>query len=66
MSTDTPFDCPECKQRGLVRLHSDGDIFKCIYCHYVDDLRKPVKSSGINWLLAPVLAILVLLAVFGL
>lgn len=63
MSTDTSFDCPKCKRKGLVRLHSNSDIFECIYCRHTEDLGRP---KGLNWLLAPVLAILVLLAVFGL
>lgn len=64
MSQETAFDCPKCGKQGLVRLHSDEAIFECVYCHYVDDLHKP--AGGNAWLFASALAILLLLAVFGL
>lgn len=67
MSTETVFECPKCRRQGLVRLHSEGDIFECIYCHYKSDLTKEDASEdGASWLTVLVLAVIVALVVTGL
>lgn len=63
MSNDTAFECPNCGRKGLVRLHTDSDIFECLYCNWQEDLRKAGKQEGgFSWLLACFLAIVVALA----
>jgi hypothetical protein len=55
------------RKNGLVRLHSESDIFECVYCHYKDDLTKDLNSkpfaSGMFW--AALLAILMVLVMTG-
>jgi len=67
MPESTVLECPKCKKHGLVRLHSESDIFECVYCHYKDDLTKNLTSkpfnSGMFW--AALLAILMVLVMAG-
>ena len=62
MTEDTGFECPRCKRKGFVRLHSDGDIFECLYCRYTKDLSRDRETEGLSWFLASLLAIFVALA----
>lgn len=67
MSTETVFECPKCRKQGMVRLHSEGDIFECIYCHHKSDLTKDDTSEeAVSWLAVFMLAVLVALIATGL
>lgn len=68
MATETVFECPQCKKNGMVRLHSEGDIFECIYCHYTSDLSSDKKQSeqGLSWFALLTLVLITLLIVTGL
>jgi len=66
--SDTPvLECPKCRKNGLVRLHSESDIFECVYCHYRDDLTQEASSKPLNsgMLWAALLAILMVLVMTG-
>jgi predicted RNA-binding Zn-ribbon protein involved in translation (DUF1610 family) len=58
MTTETGFECPRCKHKELVRLHSDSDVFECLYCGYTKDLSRHVLPSGMSWFVASLLGIL--------
>jgi ribosomal protein L37AE/L43A len=60
-------ECPKCKKHGFVRLHSDSDIFECVYCHYKDDLTKGFNAKPVNFGIfwAVLAAIVVVLAIMG-
>ena len=63
-SRETVLECPNCKKQGLVRRHTNGDIFECVYCHHEEDLSKPGGSlSGLVFTV--VLAILLTLLMLG-
>ncbi|MBD1860136.1 MULTISPECIES: hypothetical protein [Trichocoleus] len=39
--------CPKCGKKGLVRcIHSEDDLFQCIYCDYRRDLTQSRESEG--------------------
>lgn len=39
-------ECPKCHKKGLVRcVHSEDDLFQCVYCDYQHDLTKSSTSS---------------------
>lgn len=65
MSEDTGFECPRCRKKGFVRLHGDGDIFECLYCRYTEDLSPGGGPGDLNWFLASLLAIFVVLVIVG-
>ena len=48
MSDNPVLECPKCRKNGLVRLHSESDIFECVYCHYRDDLTQEASSKPLN------------------
>ncbi len=66
---EVALECPKCKKQGLVRLeHSQEDIFECVYCHYKDDLSKPLQKSPKSipgLILTAVVAVLVTLIMIG-
>ena len=68
MATETVFECPQCKKNGMVRLHSEGDVFECIYCRYTSDLSPDQKESGqgLSWFALLTLVLITLLIVTGL
>jgi len=68
MATETVFECPKCHKQGMVRLHSEGDIFECIYCRHTNDLTKGKDTSddSMNWLVVLILALFAALMVTGL
>jgi hypothetical protein len=67
MPENPVLECPKCRKHGLVRLHSESDIFECVYCHYKDDLTKEAEakpfSGGMLW--AALLAIFIVLVMAG-
>jgi len=47
MTEPEVLDCPKCGKKGLVRcLHSEDDLFQCVYCDYRHDLTKAKASEG--------------------
>ena len=65
MSSDTGFDCPRCGKKGFVRLHSDGDVFECLYCGFSEDLSQQGGQGDLNWFFASLLAIFIALAILA-
>lgn len=68
MAEPEVLDCPKCGKKGLVRcLHSDDDLFQCVYCDYRHDLTKTEESEGGpgTVFLAIVTALLITLLLFG-
>ena len=60
-------ECPKCKRKGLVRrLHSEDDLFQCVYCGYQQNLTKPSQagSPGVIFL-ALLSALFLTLAIFS-
>lgn len=63
MTEEPGFVCPRCKRKGLVRLHSDADIFECLYCRHTEDLSRDTGlGSASNWIVMGLLGIMVGLA----
>ena len=47
MAEPEVLDCPKCGKKGLVRcLHSEDDLFQCVYCDYSHDLTKAKDADG--------------------
>ncbi|HEY9750963.1 MAG TPA: hypothetical protein V6C63_19935 [Allocoleopsis sp.] len=68
MTEPEVLDCPKCGKKGLVRcLHSEDDLFQCVYCDYSHDLTKASEPKGGTGtiLLAIVSALLITLLLFG-
>ena len=68
MAEPEVLECPKCGKQGLVRcIHSEDDLFQCVYCDYRHDLTKAkVKSDKPEAVfLAIVTAILVALLLLG-
>lgn len=44
-------ECPKCKKQGLVRRHSESDIFECVYCHHEEGLTKSgcSREKKVRW-----------------
>lgn len=57
-------ECPKCKKQGLVRRHSESDIFECVYCHHEEDLTKPAGNLP-GFMFISLMAVLITLLMLG-
>ena len=58
-------ECPKCKKQGLVRRHSESDIFECVYCHHEEDLTKSAGTNLPGFMFTALIAVLLTLLVLG-